>query len=214
MRRALAHELARARTPARPSPSRRARRRRGRRASRSPRGRRTRRPTRRPRSRGGGPVAAGRERGRRRAGREREAALVADPALVHLRVVARADALHLALADRRRWCCSRPGRGRRRWGRSGSPTGAPRSGMRWQVSAPTGHSSMTLPENGARYGSSSNVAITEIAPRFFAISCPSSPPPRRSACSGSRGCSARGRARSSARSGSASRTCASSNASA
>ena len=43
-----------------------------------------------------------------------------------------------------------------------------------EVSAPTGQSSITLPENGARYGSSSNVAIMDCAPRFRAISWPSS----------------------------------------
>ena len=42
------------------------------------------------------------------------------------------------------------------------------------VRAPTGQSSMTLPENGARYGSSPNVAISVYAPRFCAISWPSS----------------------------------------
>ena len=42
------------------------------------------------------------------------------------------------------------------------------------VSAPTGQSSITLPENGARYGSSSKVAIIDCAPRFRATSCPSS----------------------------------------
>jgi hypothetical protein len=41
-------------------------------------------------------------------------------------------------------------------------------------SAPTGHSSVTLPEKGARYGSFSKVAITEEGPRFFATSWPSS----------------------------------------
>src|SRR6185437_14616350 len=41
-------------------------------------------------------------------------------------------------------------------------------------SAPTGQSSVTLPLNALRYGSSSNVVITDIAPRFFATSCPSS----------------------------------------
>ena len=35
-----------------------------------------------------------------------------------------------------------------------------------EVSAPTGQSSTTLPENGARYGSSSKVAIIEWAPRL------------------------------------------------
>ena len=63
-------------------------------------------------------------------------------------------------------CCSRPGRGRRPSARSGSPTAAPRSGTRVEVSAPTGQSSMTLPEKRPRYGSSSNVAITVRAPRF------------------------------------------------
>ena len=43
-----------------------------------------------------------------------------------------------------------------------------------EVSAPTGQSSITLPENGARYGSSPNVAISEYAPRFRAISWSSS----------------------------------------
>ena len=43
-----------------------------------------------------------------------------------------------------------------------------------EVSAPTGQSSITLPENGARYGSSSNVAIIECAPRLTATSWPSS----------------------------------------
>ena len=43
-----------------------------------------------------------------------------------------------------------------------------------EVSAPTGQSSVTLPENGARYGSSSKVAITDCAPRLTATSCPSS----------------------------------------
>ena len=41
-------------------------------------------------------------------------------------------------------------------------------------SAPTGHSSVTLPVNGPLYGSSSKVVITDIAPRFRATSCPSS----------------------------------------
>ena len=43
-----------------------------------------------------------------------------------------------------------------------------------EVSAPTGHSSVTLPLNGARYASSSKVAITELAPRLIATSWPSS----------------------------------------
>ena len=38
-----------------------------------------------------------------------------------------------------------------------------------EVSAPTGQSSITLPENGARYGSSSKVAISVCAPRLRAI---------------------------------------------
>ena len=41
-------------------------------------------------------------------------------------------------------------------------------------SAPTGHSSVTLPVNGPLYGSSSNVVITDIAPRLRATSWPSS----------------------------------------
>ena len=41
-------------------------------------------------------------------------------------------------------------------------------------SAPTGQSSVTLPLNALEYGSSSNVVITDIEPRFFATSCPSS----------------------------------------
>ena len=43
-----------------------------------------------------------------------------------------------------------------------------------EVSAPTGQSSITFPENGARYGSSSKVAITDEAPRSRATSWPSS----------------------------------------
>ena len=43
-----------------------------------------------------------------------------------------------------------------------------------EVSAPTGQSSITLPENGARYGSSSKVAIIDCEPRLTATSCPSS----------------------------------------
>ena len=43
-----------------------------------------------------------------------------------------------------------------------------------EVSAPTGQSSITLPENGALYGSSSKVAIIDAAPRSTATSCPSS----------------------------------------
>ena len=39
-----------------------------------------------------------------------------------------------------------------------------------EVSAPTGHSSITLPENGARYGSLSKVVISVWAPRFRATS--------------------------------------------
>ena len=39
-----------------------------------------------------------------------------------------------------------------------------------EVSAPTGQSSITLPENGARYGSSSKVAITDCEPRSRATS--------------------------------------------
>ena len=42
------------------------------------------------------------------------------------------------------------------------------------VSAPTGQSSMTFPEKGERYGSSSNVAISVCAPRFRAMRRPSS----------------------------------------
>ena len=38
------------------------------------------------------------------------------------------------------------------------------------VRAPTGQSSITFPENGARYGSSENVVISECAPRLRAIS--------------------------------------------
>ena len=41
-------------------------------------------------------------------------------------------------------------------------------------SAPTGQSSVTLPVNGPVYGSSSNVVITESAPRLRATSWPSS----------------------------------------
>ena len=43
-----------------------------------------------------------------------------------------------------------------------------------EVSAPTGQSSVTLPENAPRYGSSSNVAITDCEPRLIATSWPSS----------------------------------------
>ncbi len=43
-----------------------------------------------------------------------------------------------------------------------------------EVSAPTGQSSITLPLNAPRYGSSSNVAITDCAPRLSATSCKSS----------------------------------------
>ena len=39
-----------------------------------------------------------------------------------------------------------------------------------EVSAPTGQSSITLPENGARYGSLSKVVISVWAPRFRATS--------------------------------------------
>jgi hypothetical protein len=42
------------------------------------------------------------------------------------------------------------------------------------VSAPTGQSSSTLPEKCARYGSSSNVAMTDCAPRLIATSWASS----------------------------------------
>ena len=42
------------------------------------------------------------------------------------------------------------------------------------VSAPTGQSSITLPLKGARYGSSSNVAICVCEPRLTATSWPSS----------------------------------------
>jgi hypothetical protein len=45
---------------------------------------------------------------------------------------------------------------------------------RVDVSAPTGQSSTTLPENGERYGSSSNVAISVWAPRLRAMRSPSS----------------------------------------
>ncbi len=41
-------------------------------------------------------------------------------------------------------------------------------------SAPTGQSSVTLPVNGPEYGSSSNVVMTDIAPRLRATSWPSS----------------------------------------
>ena len=39
-----------------------------------------------------------------------------------------------------------------------------------EVSAPTGQSSITFPENGARYGSSSNVAMIDCEPRSRATS--------------------------------------------
>ena len=39
-----------------------------------------------------------------------------------------------------------------------------------EVSAPTGQSSITLPENGARYGWSSKVAMTDCEPRSRATS--------------------------------------------
>ena len=39
-----------------------------------------------------------------------------------------------------------------------------------EVSAPTGQSSITFPEKGARYGSSEKVVISECAPRLRAIS--------------------------------------------
>ena len=45
---------------------------------------------------------------------------------------------------------------------------------RVEVRAPTGQSSTTFPEKGERYGSSSKVAISVCAPRFRAISSPSS----------------------------------------
>jgi len=43
-----------------------------------------------------------------------------------------------------------------------------------EVSAPTGQSSVTFPEKWPRYGSSSNVAITDWELRLIATSCPSS----------------------------------------
>jgi hypothetical protein len=43
-----------------------------------------------------------------------------------------------------------------------------------EVSAPTGQSSITLPLNGARYGSSSKVAICVCEPRLTATNWPSS----------------------------------------
>ena len=43
-----------------------------------------------------------------------------------------------------------------------------------EVSAPTGQSSITFPENVARYGSSWKVAIIDCAPRLTATSWPSS----------------------------------------
>ena len=46
-----------------------------------------------------------------------------------------------------------------------------------EVSAPTGQSSMMFPENGALYGSSWKVAMTDAAPLFSAISWPSSDTP-------------------------------------
>ena len=107
-------------------------------------------------------------------------------------------------------CCSRPGRGRRRSGRPGSPTGRASKRYCVEVSAPTGQSSITFPRTapgtaGPRRWRSST-ATPRLARDELAVLGDVS---TRSACSGSRGCSARGRARSSARSGSASRTCAS-----
>ena len=52
--------------------------------------------------------------------------------------------------------------------------GRPRKRYVVDVSAPTGQSSMTLPENSPSYGRSSNVVITEWAPRFSVTSCRSS----------------------------------------
>ena len=81
--------------------------------------------------------------------------------------------LHLALADRRTDVAA--------GGQSPQTVGTfwishGRASKRYcvDVSAPTGQSSMTFPENGARYGSSSNVAISDWAPRLTATSWPSS----------------------------------------
>ena len=41
------------------------------------------------------------------------------------------------------------------------------------VSAPTGHSSVTFPENSFVYGRPSNVVMIELAPRFSGTSCAS-----------------------------------------
>ncbi|HEY7017794.1 MAG TPA: hypothetical protein VH297_04945 [Gaiellaceae bacterium] len=41
------------------------------------------------------------------------------------------------------------------------------------MSAPTGHSSVTLPENSFVYGRPSNVVMIELAPRFSGTSCAS-----------------------------------------
>jgi hypothetical protein len=103
-----------------------------------------------------------------------EAALVADPALVDLEVVTGEDPLDLRLADGRVDVADRRGRARTRSGCRRSPTAVPRSGTGVGSSAPTGQSSVTLPVNAPVYGRSSNVVMTDAAPRLAATSCPSS----------------------------------------
>ena len=141
--------------------------------------------------------------------RESEAALVAQPAL---RPPRGGCARRFASPSPRAWstrCCSRPGRGRRRSGRPGSPRGGPRSGTGWRSAPRPGRARSrcprTVPGTARPRRWRSPTASRGRARR---AGCPRRRR-RRTACSGSRGCSARGRARSSARSGSASRRCAS-----
>ena len=208
---ARAQELRRARRPARPSRCRRARSRsRSRRRAAAARPRRARRPSRAARSGAGRPCAAGRRSGRRRAGapNAKRPLSQSQPSStsgwlrerIRLTLPSRVVALMLQPTGQR------PQTVGTFWISHG------RASKRYcvEVSAPTGQSSITLPEKrravrlvleGGDHRLRAAVDRDELPVLGDRLA--------RSACSGSRGCSARGRARSSARSGSASRTCAS-----
>ena len=141
--------------------------------------------------------------------REAEAALVAEPALVDLGMVAGEDPLDLPLARGRGDVAADRAEAADATARSGSPTAAPRSGTASRSGRRPGRARSRCRRRARgtarprRWRSSSG--------RRGRVRSAGRPrrPARRSACSGSRGCSARGRARSPARSGSASRTSAS-----
>ena len=101
---------------------------------------------------------------------EAEAALVAEPALVDLGVVARHDRASPCPRASSHSTLQPTGQRPQTVGTSWISQGRASKRYCVEVSAPTGQSSITFPEKGARYGSSSKVAMIDCAPRSRATS--------------------------------------------